>query len=60
VLGRRRGQTLAAGLGSRRVAGQIEIVYRTLGRRRQDPAVASLRGRLKVLADSFWPEREAS
>jgi hypothetical protein len=51
---------LAQGLGSRRVAGQIEIVYRTLGRWRQDPAVAGLRGRLKVLVDSFWPEREAS
>ncbi len=51
---------LIQGLGSRRVAGQVEMVYRTLGRWRQDPAVASLRGRLKVLADSFWPEREAS
>jgi hypothetical protein len=50
----------ARGLGSRRVAGQIEIAYRTLGKWRQDPAVASLRGRLKVLVDSFWPEREAS
>lgn len=51
---------LAQGLGSRRAAGQVEMVYRTLGRCRQDPAVASLRERLKVLADSFWPEREAS
>jgi hypothetical protein len=52
--------SVARGLGSRRVAGQIEIAYRTLGRWRQDPAVASLRGRLKVLVDSFWPERKAS
>ena len=51
---------LAQGLGSRRVAGQIDLVYRRLGRWRQDPAVASLRGSLKVLVDSFMPEREAS
>ena len=51
---------LAQGLGSRRVAGQIELVHRRLGRWRQDPAVASLRGSLKVLVDSFRPEREAS
>jgi tetratricopeptide (TPR) repeat protein len=51
---------LAQGLGSRRVAGQIDLVYRRLGRWRQDPAVASTRGSLKVLVDSFYPEREAS
>jgi hypothetical protein len=51
---------LAQGLGSRRVAGQIDQVYRRLGRWRQDPAVASTRGSLKVLVDSFYPEREAS
>ena len=51
---------LAQGLGSRRVAGQIELVHRRLGRWRQEPAVASLRGSLKVLVDSFWPERAAS
>jgi hypothetical protein len=51
---------LAQGLGSRRVAGQIELVHRRLGRWRQDPAVASLRGSFKVLVDSFWPERAAS
>jgi len=51
---------LAQGLGSRRVAGQIDLVHRRLGRWRQDPAVASLRGSLKVLVDSFIPEREAS
>ena len=50
---------LAQGLGSRRVAGQIDLVYRKLGRWRQDPAVASLRGSLKVLVDSFMREREA-
>jgi tetratricopeptide (TPR) repeat protein len=48
------------GLGSRRVAGQVDLLYRRLGKWRQDPAVANLRGRLKVLVDSFWPEREAS
>ena len=52
--------TLAQGLGSRRVAGQIDLVYRRLGRWRQDPVVASLRGSLKVLVDSFMPERDAS
>ena len=51
---------LGQGLGSRRVAGQVDLVYRRLGRWRQDPAVASLRGSLKVLVDSFMPEREAS
>ena len=51
---------LAHGLGSRRVAGQIDLVYRRLGRWQQDPAVASTRGALKVFADSFKPEREAS
>ena len=51
---------LAQGLGSRRVAGQIDLVYRRLGRWRQDPVVASLRGSLKVLVDSFMPERDAS
>jgi hypothetical protein len=51
---------LVQGLGSRRVAGQVDLIYRRLGRWRQDPAVASLRGSLKVLVDSFMPEREAS
>ncbi len=51
---------LAQGLGSRRVAGQIDLVHRRLGKWRQEPAVASLRGSLKVLVDSFWPERAAS
>jgi hypothetical protein len=51
---------LGQGLGSRRVAGQIDLVYRRLGRWRQDPVVASLRGSLKVLVDSFMPERDAS
>ncbi len=50
---------LAQGLGSRRVVGQLDLLYRRLGRWRQDPAVAGLRGRLKVLVDSFKPEREA-
>jgi tetratricopeptide (TPR) repeat protein len=50
----------AQGLGSRRVAGQIALVHRRLGRWRQEPAVASLRGSLKVLVDSFWPEQAAS
>jgi tetratricopeptide (TPR) repeat protein len=50
---------LAQGLGSRRVVGQLDLLYRRLGRWRQDPAVASLRGRLKVLVDSFKPELEA-
>jgi len=51
---------LAQGVGSRRLAGQIDVVYHRLGRWQQDPAVASLRGSLKVLVDSFMPEREAS
>jgi tetratricopeptide (TPR) repeat protein/transcriptional regulator with XRE-family HTH domain len=51
---------LVQGLGSRRVAGQIDLIHRRLGRWRQDPAVASLRRSLKVLVDSFMPEREAS
>jgi transcriptional regulator with XRE-family HTH domain len=50
---------LAQGLGSRRVVGQIDLLYRRLGRWRQDPAVAGLRGRMKVLVDSFRSEREA-
>jgi transcriptional regulator with XRE-family HTH domain len=50
---------LAQGLGSRRVVGQIELLYRRLDRWRQDPVVAGIRGRLKVLVDSFKPEREA-
>jgi transcriptional regulator with XRE-family HTH domain len=50
---------LAQGLGSRRVVGQIDLLHRRLGRWRQDPAVAGVRGRLKVLVDSFRPEREA-
>ena len=50
---------LAQGLGSRRVVGQLDLLYRRLARWRQDPAVAGLRGRLKVLVDSFKPEREA-
>lgn len=52
--------SLAQGLGSRRVASQIGLVHRRLGKWQQDPAVASLRGSLKVLVDSFRPEREAS
>ena len=50
---------LAQGLGSRRVVGQIDLLYRRLDRWRQAPAVAGVRGRLKVLVDSFKPEREA-
>ncbi|WP_300603404.1 hypothetical protein [Trebonia sp.] len=50
---------LAQGLGSRRVAGRIDLVYRRLGRWRQDPAVAGLRGSLKMLADSFMPQQDA-
>jgi hypothetical protein len=50
---------LAQGLGSRRVVGQIDLLHRRLARWRQDPAVARVRGRLKVLVDSFKPEREA-
>jgi hypothetical protein len=51
---------MAQGLGSRRVAGQIAGVHRRLGKWRQDPAVASLLGSLKVLVDSFKPAHEAS
>jgi tetratricopeptide (TPR) repeat protein len=50
---------LAPGLGSRRVVGQIDLLYRRLGKWRQDPAVAGIRGRLQVFVDSFKPEREA-
>ena len=50
---------LAQGLGSRRVVGQLALLYRRLDRWRQDPAAANMRGRLKVLVDSFKPEREA-
>ncbi len=50
---------LAQGLGSRRVVGQIDLLYRRLARWRQDPAVAGTRKGLKVLVDSFKPEREA-
>jgi len=51
---------LAQGLGSRRVAVQLSLLYRGLEKWRRDPAVAGVRGRLKMLADSFKPEREAS
>ena len=51
---------LAQGLGSRRVVSQLGLLYRGLERWRRDPAVARVRGRLKMLADSFKPEREAS
>ena len=51
---------LAQGLGSRRVAVQLSLLYRGLERWRRDPAVAGVRGRLKMLADSFKPEPEAS
>jgi transcriptional regulator with XRE-family HTH domain len=50
---------LAQGLGSRRVVGQLDLLYRKLGRWRQDPAAAGIRGRLQVLVDSFNPQREA-
>lgn len=50
---------LAQGLGSRRVVGQIDLLHRRLARWRQDPVVAGVRGRLKVLVDSFNPERKA-
>jgi transcriptional regulator with XRE-family HTH domain len=50
---------LAQGLGSRRVVGQLDLLYRRLGKWRQDPAVAGVRGRLKMLVDSFDREREA-
>jgi transcriptional regulator with XRE-family HTH domain len=49
---------LAQGLGSRRVVGQVDLLHRRLDRWRQDPAVAGVRGRLKVLVDSFKPGRE--
>ena len=51
---------LAQGLGSRRVAGQIAGVHRRLGKWRQEPAVASVLGSLKVLVDSFKPQHQAS
>ena len=50
---------LAQGLGSRRVVGQLDLLYRRLAKWRQDPVVAGLRERLRVLVDSFEPEREA-
>ena len=50
---------LAQGLGSRRVVGQLDVLYRRLAKWRQDPVVAGLRERLRVLVDSFDPEREA-
>jgi tetratricopeptide (TPR) repeat protein len=50
---------LAQGLGSRRGVGQIDLLCCSLDRWRQDPAVAGMRGRLKVLVDSFKAEREA-
>jgi hypothetical protein len=50
---------LAQGLGWRRVVSQLGLLYRRLDRWRQDPAAARVRGRLKVLVDSFKPEREA-
>jgi hypothetical protein len=51
---------LAQGLGSRRVAGQLDLVYRRLAKWQQDPAVASMRGSLKVLVDSFMPQQVAN
>jgi len=51
---------LAQGLGSRRVVSQLSLLYRGLERWRRDPAVAGVRGRLKMLADSFKPEQGAS
>jgi len=51
--------TIAQGLGSRRVAGQIDLLCRRLDKWRREPAVAAVRGRLRVLADSFKSEREA-
>ena len=50
---------LAQGLGSRRVISRIDLLYRRLGRWQRDPAVTEMRRRLKVLTDSFKPEREA-
>jgi len=50
---------LAQGLGSRRVVGQLDLLCRRLAKWRQDPVVAGLRERLRVLVESFTPEREA-
>jgi tetratricopeptide (TPR) repeat protein len=50
---------LAQGLGSRRVVGQLGVLYRRLAKWRHDLVVADLRERLRVLVDSFEPEREA-
>ena len=50
---------LAQGLGSRRVVSQLGLLYGGLERWRRDPTVARVRGRLKMLVDSFKPEREA-
>ena len=52
--------TLVQGLGSRRVAGQLELAHRRLSRWQQDAAVASLRGSLEALTGSFRPERETT
>ena len=52
--------TLAQGLGSRRVVSQLSLLYRGLERGRRDPAVVGVRGRLKMLADSFKPKQQAS
>ena len=52
--------TLTQGLGSRRVVSQLGLLYRGLERWRHDSAVARMRGRLKMLADSFKPTQEAS
>jgi tetratricopeptide (TPR) repeat protein len=51
---------LTQGLGSRRVVSQLGLLYRGLEKWRRDPAVARMRGRLKMLADSFKPGQEAS
>ena len=51
--------TLAQGLGSRRVVGQLDLLCRRLAKWRQDPVVAGLRERLSALVESFTPEREA-
>ena len=56
----REAMTLVQGLGSRRVAGQLELAHRSLSRWQQDPAVASLRGSLEALAGSFRPDRETT
>jgi tetratricopeptide (TPR) repeat protein len=50
---------LAHGLGSRRVVGQLDLLYRRLAKWRQDPVAAALRERLRVLVNSFEPDREA-